>query len=65
LGLEHGQRGRAGGRWLLGCLLLKGIWAMTHTRGPHPGRSDADEARFRMLTITAIARFLLDHFPKT
>jgi hypothetical protein len=43
--------------------LLQGIWQMTHTRGSHPGQSDADEARFRMLIITAIARFLLNHFP--
>jgi hypothetical protein len=46
-----------------GGLLLKGIWKLAHTRGSHPGRSDADEARFRMVVITAIARFLLNHFP--
>jgi hypothetical protein len=48
---------RDGGR------LLLGIWQMTHTRGSHPGQSDADEARFRMLIITAIARFLLNRYP--
>jgi hypothetical protein len=42
-----------------GGLLLRGVWKMTHSRGSHPGRSDADEARFRMLIITAISRFLL------
>jgi hypothetical protein len=47
-----------------GGLLLKGIWKLGHTRGSHPGRSDADEARFRMVAITAIARFLLNHSPK-
>lgn len=47
-----------------GGLLLKGIWKLAHTRGSHPGRSDAEEARFRMVIITAIARFLLDRFPK-
>ncbi len=47
-----------------GGLLLKGIWKLVHTRGSHPGRSDAEEARFRMVIITAIARFLLDRFPK-
>jgi hypothetical protein len=46
-----------------GGLLLQGIWKLTHTRGSHPGQSDADEARFRMLVITAMARFLLNHFP--
>jgi hypothetical protein len=45
--------------------LLQGLWAMTHTNGPHPGQSDADEARFRMLMITGTARFLLRHFSPT
>jgi hypothetical protein len=44
--------------------LLQGLWQVTHTRGSHPGQSDADEARFRMAVITATARFLLNHFPK-
>jgi hypothetical protein len=39
--------------------LLQGIWNITHERGSHPGRSDADEARFRMVLVTAVARFLL------
>ena len=45
-----------------GGLLLSGLWKLTHTNGPHPGQSDADEARFRMQVITATARFLLRHF---
>lgn len=45
--------------------LLQGIWAMTHTNGSHPGQSDAEEARFRMQVVTAVARFLLKHFPAT
>jgi hypothetical protein len=44
--------------------LVRGLWRMSHTKGSHPGRSDADEARFRMQVITAIARFLLNRFPK-
>ena len=43
--------------------LLRGMWDMIHTNGPHPGQSDADEARFRMQMITAVARFLLKHLP--
>jgi hypothetical protein len=49
---------RDGGR------MLRGLWQMTHTNGPHPGQSTADESRARMQLITAIARFLLNHFPK-
>lgn len=48
-----------------GGLLLRGLWRLTHTNGPHPGQSDSDEARFRMQVITAVARFLLRHFPAT
>jgi hypothetical protein len=47
-----------------GGLLLRGLWHLSHTHGSHPGRSDADEARFRMGVITATARFLLKHFPE-
>jgi hypothetical protein len=43
--------------------LLQGLWDMTHTNGSHPGQSDAEEARFRMQVVTAVARFLLRHFP--
>lgn len=45
--------------------LLDGLWSMTHTNGSHPGQSDAEEARFRMQVVTAVARFLLKHFPAT
>ncbi len=43
--------------------LLKGLWDMSHTKGSHPGRSDADETRFRVHVITATARLLLHRFP--
>jgi len=43
--------------------MLHGIWEMLHTHGPHPGLSDSDEARIRMQLGTALARFLLKHFP--
>jgi hypothetical protein len=43
--------------------VLKGLWAMSHTKGSHPGRSDADETRFRLQAITATARLLLHRFP--
>lgn len=42
--------------------MLHGIWQILHT-GAHPGLSDADEARIRMQLCTALARFLLKHFP--
>jgi len=45
-----------------GGMLLRGLWSLTHTNGPHPGQSDADQARFRMQVITATARFLLSRF---
>lgn len=43
--------------------MLKGLWGMSHTRGSHPGRSNADETRFRLHAITATARLLLHRFP--
>jgi hypothetical protein len=43
--------------------MLKGLWKMIHTKGSHPGRSDAHETRFRMHAITATARLLLHRFP--
>lgn len=46
-----------------GGMLLRGLWKLSHTNGSHPGRSDADESRFRMQVITATARMLLRHFP--
>ncbi|MGI5292862.1 hypothetical protein ACQEVF_57460 [Nonomuraea polychroma] len=45
-----------------GGLFLRGLWRMLHTNGPHPGQTDADEARFRIVTVTAAARFLLKRF---
>ena len=48
-----------------GGMLLRGLWKLSHTNGSHPGQSDPDEARFRMQVITAVARFLLNHFPPT
>jgi hypothetical protein len=39
--------------------LLKGLWDMSQHRGPHPGLSDVEEARFRLVTVTAQCRFLL------
>jgi hypothetical protein len=45
-----------------GGLLLQDIWKLAHTRGAHPGQSNPDEARFRMVIVTAIARFLLNYF---
>ncbi|MEU6350141.1 hypothetical protein ABZ896_12520 [Streptomyces sp. NPDC047072] len=41
--------------------LLQGAWDISHPQGPHPGRSSADEARFRMVIITSITRRLLQH----
>jgi hypothetical protein len=46
-----------------GGMLLRGLWKLSHTNGSHPGQSDPDQARFRMQVITAVARFLLSHFP--
>jgi hypothetical protein len=45
-----------------GGTMLQGLWQMIQTNGPHPGQTDADEARWRMQMITATARFLLKHF---
>jgi hypothetical protein len=33
--------------------LIEALWNMRHTKGSHPGRSDANETRFRMQVITA------------
>ncbi|MFE7522731.1 hypothetical protein [Streptomyces halstedii] len=41
--------------------LMQGAWDISHPDGPHPGRSNADEARFRMVIITSIVRRLLQH----
>jgi hypothetical protein len=42
--------------------LIQGLWKMLHTNGSHPGKSNADEARFRLQTVTAVARLLISHF---
>jgi hypothetical protein len=36
-----------------------GLWEMCNSRGSHAGRSDEEEARLRLLAISAYARFLL------
>jgi hypothetical protein len=41
--------------------LLQGAWDLSHAAGSHPGRSSADEARFRMVIFTSLARRLLQH----
>lgn len=46
-----------------GGAMLTGLWQMIQTSGPHPGQTDADEARWRMQMVTATARFLLRRFP--
>lgn len=46
-----------------GGTMLKGLWQMIQTNGPHPGETDASEARLRMQMVTATARFLLRQFP--
>jgi hypothetical protein len=37
----------------------KDLWKLLHANGPHPGLSDQDESRFRLLTLTGYARYLL------
>ena len=39
------------------------LWKMLHPRGSHPGLSDKDESRFRLLTLTGYVRFLLSRLP--
>lgn len=41
---------------------VRGLWQITHTNGPHPGTSDAGEARFRLQALTSAARYLIDRF---
>ncbi len=41
----------------------KKLWKMLHTGGSHPGLSNEDESRFRLLTLTGYARFLLTRLP--
>lgn len=37
-----------------------GLWQMCQSNGPHLGLSDAEEARFRLVSVTAYLRLLLD-----
>lgn len=46
-----------------GGMMLRGLWRLSCTNGPHPGRSNADEARSRLQLVTATARLLLGYFP--
>ncbi|MEU1566011.1 hypothetical protein ABZ504_37380 [Streptomyces mirabilis] len=41
---------------------VRGLWQITHTNGPHPGTSDAGEARFRLQAVTGAVRYLIDRF---
>lgn len=41
---------------------VRGLWAITHTNGPHPGTSPAGEAHFRVQAITSAARYLIDRY---
>lgn len=42
----------------------KKLWRMLHAGGSHPGLSDEDESRFRLLTLTGYIRFLLVRLPR-
>lgn len=46
-----------------GGTMLRGLWKMSCTKGSHPGRSSADEARGRLQLVTATARLVLSYFP--
>jgi hypothetical protein len=41
---------------------IHGLWAITHTNGPHPGTSPAGEAHFRVQALTSASRYLIDRF---
>jgi hypothetical protein len=43
--------------------LLRGLWELSQHRGPHPGLSDEEEARFRLMFVTSECRFLLTRLP--
>jgi hypothetical protein len=38
----------------------KGLWDMCQSRGSHPGLSTEQESRFRLMTVTAYIRFVLE-----
>jgi hypothetical protein len=39
--------------------LVTGLWEAVPTLGSHPGLSDEQEERFRLITVTDCSRFLL------
>lgn len=41
---------------------IRGLWAMTHTNGAHPGTTTAGEAQFRLHAVTTAVRYLVDLF---
>lgn len=41
----------------------KGLWQLCQSQGSHPGLSDEEESRFRVVSVTAYLRFLLDRLP--
>lgn len=41
----------------------KAAWRLMHEGGSHPGLSDQDTSRFRLLTLTGYARLLLSRLP--
>lgn|GEM_PF-5327083 len=41
----------------------KGLWQLCQSQGSHPGLSDEEESRFRLVSVTAYLRFLLDRLP--
>jgi hypothetical protein len=43
--------------------LLRGLWDLSQHRGSHPGLSDEEEARFRLMFVTSQCRFLLARLP--
>lgn len=42
---------------------LKGLWALCNERGSHAGVSSRAEATYRLMTVTATARFILSRLP--
>lgn len=38
----------------------KALWKLLHANGSHPGLSDQDESRFRLLALTGYTRYLLN-----
>lgn len=64
-GTGHVQRAfdalQAAGRLVVGEQQFgKDLWSLLHANGSHPGLSDQDESRFRLLALTGYARYLLE-----